>query len=83
MYNVWDAVVMDLNDRHSNGGGTFPTDSRILPRPCFCFVLGVFCDLRKRARYCSVSRIMVSTQKGWLLLMPSVSRVFSVSCLLL
>lgn len=39
--------------------------------------------LRNRARYCNVSKIIVSTQKSWLLLMPNVSRVFSVSWLLL
>lgn len=39
--------------------------------------------LRKRARYCNVSKIIVSTQKNWLLLMPNVSRVFTVSWLLL
>lgn len=37
----------------------------------------------KRARYCKVSRIIVSTQRSWLVLRPNVSRVFSVSWLLL
>lgn len=41
------------------------------------------CPLPKRARYCKVSRIIVSTQRSWLLLRPNLSRVFSVSWLLL
>lgn len=49
---------------------------------CVCLFVCV-CHLLKRARYCKVSRIIVSTQSSWLLLRPNVSRVFSVSWLLL
>lgn len=54
----------------------------VTARLFFIFYVRV-CHLPKRARYCKVSRIIVSTQRSWLLLRPSVSRVFSVSWLLL
>ena len=40
-----------------------------------------FACLPRRARYCKVSRAMVSTVRSWLLVMPRFSRVFSGSWL--
>lgn len=69
---------MDPSDKNSISKGYFHMDLCVLSASSSGFGY-----LRKRARYCNVSRIIASTQKSWLLLMPNVSKVFSVSWLLL